>query len=99
MQAGLASCKILEICHNYTVYCKAARQQAGSSTGTCRYYISNGDWGEERTCSYWRESQGLTCHAMYDDSGNNCCDYKGNKLSCDYTGDASDKDFICECWP
>ena len=36
---------------------------------------------------------------MYDDSGNSCCDYKGNKLSCDYTGDASDKDFICECWP
>ena len=70
-----------------------------TTPGTCRYYISNGDWGEERTCSYWCGSQGLTCHAMYDDSGNNCCNYKGNKLSCDYTGDASDKDFICECWP
>ena len=35
----------------------------------------------------------------YDDSGNNCCNYKGNKLSCDYTGDSSDMDFICECWP
>ena len=47
----------------------------------------------------WCGSQGLTCHAMYDDSGNSCCIYKGNKLSCDYTGDASDMDFICECWP
>ena len=36
---------------------------------------------------------------MYDDSGNSCCSYKGNKLSCDYTGDSSDMDFICECWP
>ena len=43
--------------------------------------------------------QGLACHAMYDDSGNSCCLYKGNKLSCDYTGDSSDKDFICECLP
>ena len=34
-----------------------------------------------------------------DDSGNSCCSFKGNKLSCDYTGDSSDKDFICECWP
>ena len=24
---------------------------------------------------------------------------QGNKLSCDYTGDSSDMDFICECWP
>ena len=70
-----------------------------TTPGTCRYYIRNGDWGEERTCSYWCGSQGLACHAMYDDSGNNCCNYKGNKLSCDYTGDSSDMDFICECLP
>ena len=54
---------------------------------------------EARTCTSWCGSQGLTCHAMYDDSGNSCCSYKGNQLSCDYTGDSSDMDFICECWP
>ena len=81
-------------------YSKECSADCSSTTpGTCRYYIRNGDWGEERTCSYWCESQGLTCHAMYDDSGNSCCDYKGNQLSCDYTGDASDMDFICECLP
>ena len=56
-------------------------------------------FAQEGPCSYWCGTQGLTCHAMYDDSGNSCCSYKGNKLSCDYTGDASDMDFICECWP
>ena len=81
-------------------YSKECSADCSSTTpGTCRYYIRNGDWGEERTCSYWCGSQGLTCHAMYDDSGNSCCSYKGNKLSCDYTGDSSDMDFICECWP
>ena len=52
---------------------------------------------ENEPCSYWCGSQGLTCHAMYDDSGNSCCNFKGNNLSCDYTGDSSDMDFICEC--
>ena len=81
-------------------YSKECSADCPSTTpGTCRYYIRNGDWGEERTCSHWCGSQGLTCHAMYDDSGNSCCSYKGNKLSCDYTGDSSDMDFICECWP
>ena len=82
---------------DYSKECSADCQS--TTPGTCRYYIRNGDWGEERTCSDWCGTQGLTCHAMYDDSGNSCCSYKGNKLSCDYTGDPSDKDFICECWP
>ena len=47
----------------------------------------------------WCGSQGLACHAMYDDSGNSCCSLKGGQKSCDYTGDSSDMDFICECWP
>eukprot|EP00326_Haptolina_ericina_P029515 CAMPEP_0181171754 /NCGR_PEP_ID=MMETSP1096-20121128/2082_1 /TAXON_ID=156174 ORGANISM="Chrysochromulina ericina, Strain CCMP281" /NCGR_SAMPLE_ID=MMETSP1096 /ASSEMBLY_ACC=CAM_ASM_000453 /LENGTH=36 /DNA_ID= /DNA_START= /DNA_END= /DNA_ORIENTATION= len=35
---------------------------------------------------------GLTCHSMYDDSGNKCCDGK-TEHECDFVGDSADRDW------
>ena len=64
--------------------------------GHCSYYI-NPLRPRIMTCTQWCQEKGMHCSSMTDDVGNSC--NKKNPHSCDFEGETSDKDFICECDP
>ena len=68
-----------------------------TDTDRCRYYLNPMRKNGITTCSQWCAAKSMTCSNMQDDIGNSC-NFKSSH-PCDFSGDATDSDWICECDP
>jgi len=66
------------------------------TNGACRYYLRlREDPHHGSHCEDWCSVYDMTCSGMYDDTGNTCNHKTAHP--CNFTGDTSDGDWICEC--